>query len=230
MSVSSSLRKSLLALSAALPLMAGAAIAQTPPATAPRRPAATVDPAKVVARVNGVAITEADLAVAAADPALQLPNLPDEQKRELLIGYLVDLKLGARAAEAAKVGDDARFRPQARLYPRQDPSRRISRAGGQEGGDAGGRQASSTTRPSRACRPSRKCAPATSSSRRRRTPRRPRAASRAARTSPRSRANFRPIPAPRPTAAISASSPRTAWSSPSPRPPSSWSPGRSPTR
>ena len=53
--------------------------------------------------------------MAATDPALQLPNIPDEQKRELLIGYLVDLKLGARAAEAAKVGDDAAFRPQARL-------------------------------------------------------------------------------------------------------------------
>ncbi len=42
-------------------------------------------------------------------------NIPDEQKRELLIGYLVDLKLGARAAEAAKIGDDRRLRPQARL-------------------------------------------------------------------------------------------------------------------
>jgi peptidyl-prolyl cis-trans isomerase C len=111
MSISSSLRKSLLAFSAVLPLMAGAALAQTPPATATATPAApaAIDPAKVLARVNGVAITEADLAVAAADPALQLPNLPDEQKRELLISYLVDLKLGARAAEAAKVGDAADF-------------------------------------------------------------------------------------------------------------------------
>jgi peptidyl-prolyl cis-trans isomerase C len=112
MSVSSSLRKSLLAFSAALPLMAGAALAQTPPAAAPApsaAPSAPIDPAKVVARVNGVDITGADLAVAAADPALQLPNIPDEQKRELLISYLVDLKLGARAAEAAKVGEAPDF-------------------------------------------------------------------------------------------------------------------------
>ena len=119
MSVSSSLRKSLLAFStalpliagaAALPLLAGAAQAQTPPAAAPAAaPATPADPAKVLARVNGIAITEGDLAVAAADPALQLPNIPEEQKRELLISYLVDLKLGAKAAEAAKVGDDPEF-------------------------------------------------------------------------------------------------------------------------
>ncbi|WP_210493601.1 peptidylprolyl isomerase [Microvirga antarctica] len=114
MSVSNSLRKSLLAASAALPLMTGAALAQTPPApppaaAAPAAPAVAADPAKVVARVNGQDITEGDLAVAAADPALQLPNLPDEQKRELLTSYLVDLKLGARAAEAAKVADGADF-------------------------------------------------------------------------------------------------------------------------
>jgi peptidyl-prolyl cis-trans isomerase C len=62
-----------------------------------------------VARVDGQTITEADLAVAADDPALQLPNMTDQQKRDLLVGYAVDLKLGARAAEAAKVGEGADF-------------------------------------------------------------------------------------------------------------------------
>jgi peptidyl-prolyl cis-trans isomerase C len=95
--------------------MAGAAVAQTPPAANPpsapatATPASPVDPAKVIARVNGLDVTEGDLAVAAADPALQLPNLPDDQKRELLTSYLVDLKLGARAAEAAKIADGAEF-------------------------------------------------------------------------------------------------------------------------
>ncbi len=110
-------RKSLLALGTALPLMAGAgylqtSLAQTPPASAPATsPAAVpaIDPAKVVARVNGVEITEGDLAVAAEDPALQMPNVPDEQKREMLTGYLIDLKLGAKAAEDAKVGSGADF-------------------------------------------------------------------------------------------------------------------------
>src|SRR3954463_13218614 len=89
-----SVRKSLLALGTALPLLAGAAYAQTPPASAPATsPAAVpaVDPSKVVARVNGIEITEGDLSVAAEDPALQMPNVPDEQKRELLTGYLIDL-------------------------------------------------------------------------------------------------------------------------------------------
>lgn len=112
-----SVRKSLLASLAALPLMAGAALAQTPPAqtppaSAPATSPATVpavDPSKVVARVNGIEITEGDLAIAAEDSALQMPNVPDEQKRELLIGYLIDLKLGAKAAEAAKVGGSAEF-------------------------------------------------------------------------------------------------------------------------
>jgi peptidyl-prolyl cis-trans isomerase C len=107
MSVSSSLRGGLLALGVALPLTAGSALAQ---GTAPAAPAAgTQQASKVVARVDGVDITEADLAVAAADPALQLPNIPEEQKRELLTSYLVDLKLGAKAAEAAKVGDNPDF-------------------------------------------------------------------------------------------------------------------------
>jgi peptidyl-prolyl cis-trans isomerase C len=115
----SSVRKTLLApglviLGTALPLVAGAALAQTPPAsqTSPATsPAAVpaVDPSKVVARVNGIEITEGDLAIAAEDPGLQMPNVPDEQKRELLTGYMIDLKLGAKAAEAAKVGGGADF-------------------------------------------------------------------------------------------------------------------------
>lgn len=104
MSVSSQFRKSLLALGVALPLTAGIALAQSPAAPAP-----AADANKVVARVNGVDITEGDLVVAAADPALQLPNLPEAQKRDLLTGYLIDLKLGAKAAEAAKVGDAPDF-------------------------------------------------------------------------------------------------------------------------
>jgi len=107
-----SVRKNLLALGAALPLMAGAALAQTPPASSPATSPATVpavDPSKVVARVNGIEITEGDLAIAAEDPALQMPNVPDEQKRELLTGYMIDLKLGAKAAEAAEVGSSADF-------------------------------------------------------------------------------------------------------------------------
>jgi len=105
-----SFRTSLMALGLALPLTTSAAIAQTsaPQASAPA-PAAAADSAKVVARANGIDITEGDLTIASEDPALQIPGVPDAQKRDLLIGYLIDLKLGAQAAAAAKVGDSPEF-------------------------------------------------------------------------------------------------------------------------
>ena len=94
-----SLRSSLLALGIAVPaLAAGFALAQGAAPTS-----------KVLAKVDGVEITEADIAVAAEDPALQLSQVPEAQRRDLIVGYLVDLKLGARAAEAARVGEGADF-------------------------------------------------------------------------------------------------------------------------
>jgi peptidyl-prolyl cis-trans isomerase C len=97
------LRASVLALCLAAP---GLATAQTPPAP----PAQQAAPgSKPVARVDGAAITEADVALAAEDPALSLPSMSESQKRDLLVGYMVDLKIGARAAEAAKVGDSPEF-------------------------------------------------------------------------------------------------------------------------
>jgi peptidyl-prolyl cis-trans isomerase C len=108
MHLKSSLRASVLALGLSLPL-AVPALAQTSAPAPSATPAAPTDPSKVVARANGIEITEADLAIAAEDPALQLPGVADQQKRELLIGYLVDLKLGAKAAEEAKIGDSADF-------------------------------------------------------------------------------------------------------------------------
>jgi peptidyl-prolyl cis-trans isomerase C len=106
-------RASALALGLALPF---GAFAQTPPAPAGQGGAvgqagastsATSD--KPVARIDGAAITERDLAVAAEDPALSLPGMSETQKRDLLVGYMIDLKLGARAAEAAKVGESPEF-------------------------------------------------------------------------------------------------------------------------
>jgi peptidyl-prolyl cis-trans isomerase C len=65
---------------------------------------------KVVARVDGIAITEADLKVAADDLGERLPpGMPEAQRRDYLVGYVVDLKIGARAAEAAKVAENADF-------------------------------------------------------------------------------------------------------------------------
>lgn len=80
-------------------VLAAAAGAQTP------APA----PDKVVARADGISVTEADLAMAAEDPALSLPGMSEAQKRDLLVSYMVDLKLGAKAAAEAKVAESPDF-------------------------------------------------------------------------------------------------------------------------
>ena len=92
----------------ALVLAAPAALAETAPAAAPA--AAAVAPDTVVAKVNGQPITGADIAVAADDPALSLPGVDEAQKKGLLVDYMVDLKVGAQAAEAAKVADTPDFK------------------------------------------------------------------------------------------------------------------------
>ncbi|MEH3118336.1 MAG: peptidylprolyl isomerase [Methylorubrum populi] len=104
-------RASALALILAAPSLA---LAQAPAGQkAPSAPApvsAAVPPEAVVARVNGQPITAADLALAGEDPALSLPGVDEGAKQNLLVDYMVDLKVGAQAAEAAKVGDGPDFK------------------------------------------------------------------------------------------------------------------------
>ena len=64
---------------------------------------------KVVAKVDGIEITESELALAADDLGERTAQLPEDRKREELINFLVDLKLGAKAAKAAKIGDSPEF-------------------------------------------------------------------------------------------------------------------------
>ncbi len=93
--------------------LSGTALAQTPtPAAAPPSVASSVlpSPDSVVAKVNGNPITAGDIAVAAEDPALSLPGVDDAQKKGLLVDYMVDLKVGAQAADAAKIGDTPDFK------------------------------------------------------------------------------------------------------------------------
>ena len=92
---------------------AGLAVAQTSrqPALAPAQaqPPTPQTGGKVLARVDGSPVTEADVALAAEDPALSLPAMEEAQKRDIIVGYLVDLKIGAKAAEAARIGDGPEF-------------------------------------------------------------------------------------------------------------------------
>jgi peptidyl-prolyl cis-trans isomerase C len=100
-------RGAVLALGLALPTLVSAqGIA---PAAAAAQPAPSPASDKVVARVDGTPLTEGDLAIAAEDPALSIPGVNEAQKHDLLVGYMIDLKLGAKAAEAAKVGERPEF-------------------------------------------------------------------------------------------------------------------------
>lgn len=64
---------------------------------------------KVVARVDGVAITEADVAVALEELAAGLQQADPSQRRTYAINYLVDLKLVAAAAAKEKLGEGKDF-------------------------------------------------------------------------------------------------------------------------
>lgn len=71
---------------------------------------------KVVAKVDGISITEKDVALASEDLGERLAQLPEERKRDEIINYLVDLKLGAKAAAAAKIGDTPDFAARLAYY------------------------------------------------------------------------------------------------------------------
>lgn len=82
---------------------AAAALAALLAFTALPQPSFAEDPAPdtVVAKVDGMDITEADLSQAALDFRDQIAQLPEAQRRSQLIQHLIDTKLSARAAEAA---------------------------------------------------------------------------------------------------------------------------------
>jgi peptidyl-prolyl cis-trans isomerase C len=88
----------------ALALGATAALAQTPPAA----PAAPADPKAVVATVNGEPLTEreVELALKELDPN---SGPVDDQKREEIIGFLINAKLVSKAAEEAKMAEGPEY-------------------------------------------------------------------------------------------------------------------------
>jgi peptidyl-prolyl cis-trans isomerase C len=97
-------------------LPAVAAQAQTtPPADAPAAmaaPAAPVDDNAVVATVDGQPITERELRIATDEIGPSLGGMVAEQKREQVLGFLIDIKLAAGAAEKAELGSGPDFQAQ----------------------------------------------------------------------------------------------------------------------
>ncbi|MGE5267264.1 MAG: peptidylprolyl isomerase [Deltaproteobacteria bacterium] len=64
---------------------------------------------KVVATVNGHAISEADLALAEAEIGNELGNLPESTRRRVLVEFMIENQLFAEAAEAEKLGTGPDF-------------------------------------------------------------------------------------------------------------------------
>jgi len=64
---------------------------------------------KVIATVNGKALTEADVRLAEAEIGGDLGNLPEAQKRRALVEYLIENQLFADAAESGNLGSGTDF-------------------------------------------------------------------------------------------------------------------------
>jgi peptidyl-prolyl cis-trans isomerase C len=65
---------------------------------------------KVVAKVSGVEIRESDLAMAEEDMGQQAQQLQGDAKRDALVGYLADVIIVSKAAEAKKVTEQKEFK------------------------------------------------------------------------------------------------------------------------
>ena len=85
-----------------LPIAAGCSKSSEAPA------ASGSDP--VVARVNGVDITQSDIALADEDVGGDMQNASPEAKREHLISYLADIIMVTQAAEKKNLGDNPDFK------------------------------------------------------------------------------------------------------------------------
>ncbi|MGU3573911.1 peptidylprolyl isomerase [Brucellaceae bacterium C25G] len=106
-------RKSLavLAATAFLGSVMGTAIAQEAAAPAPATASAEKDePGKVLATINGVAITQGEVDQAAADLDPQFGRLPVEQRRLAALAALIDIKALAAEGEKSKLDQSEEFK------------------------------------------------------------------------------------------------------------------------
>jgi len=71
---------------------------------------AQAQPDKVIAKVSGVEIRESDLAMAEEDMGQQAQQLEGDAKRDALVGYLADVIIVSKAAEAKKLTEQKEFK------------------------------------------------------------------------------------------------------------------------
>lgn len=74
---------------------------------------------KIVAKVNGKAITEADMQLAEAEIGNELGSIPPEARRRVILEYVIENQLFADAAEAAKLGSGAAFEERMNYWRRR---------------------------------------------------------------------------------------------------------------
>ena len=77
-----------------------------PAAEAPAKP---VDPAAVVATINGQPVTEGDLTIAEGDLDQQFSRLPADQRRAAALSAVIEIRLLANEAEAKGLDKDPEF-------------------------------------------------------------------------------------------------------------------------
>lgn len=90
-------------------LLAGLGLAPSGSAAQGTPAAATAAASKVVAVVNGRALTEQDLTFAEAEVGQDLGSLPPETRRRVLVEYLIENVLFAEAAEKDKIAQSTGF-------------------------------------------------------------------------------------------------------------------------
>lgn len=74
---------------------------------------------KIIAKVNGRAITDTDLRHAEAEIGNDLGSIPADQRRRVLVEYLIETHLFAEAAEGAKLGSGQAFDDRMKYWQRR---------------------------------------------------------------------------------------------------------------
>lgn len=81
--------------------------------------ASSQNPSSVVVRVNGKAVTEADVRLAEGELFAQLARLPPDRRSQFVLDYLVDGQLFAEAAEKASLDKEKEFEDRRRYFLRR---------------------------------------------------------------------------------------------------------------
>lgn len=74
---------------------------------------------KVIAKVDGVTITEADVATARTEIGSELASIPEDQRERVLVEFLIENQLLAAAAKESKLDENPEFTNRIEYYKRR---------------------------------------------------------------------------------------------------------------